>query len=628
MNVQTANGEEDWDLMGQLSIVVQGGVFQGNIAETANICRHWRELFPNAEIVLSLSSTDILDGEIANGRLLNPRIVAQFQRDSTLRAALRVINGSCDLIGMAEDALPLPPIKSDSPKLNNMNLQIAAARRGLELASGKYVLRIRNDLFFQNRNFLHQYEASSLQPRLDAAVFKSRVLISWMFTLNPYTIERLPLHFSDWFHFGLTEDVRRIWKSPYISLKDATHFATAKHPRGSSNAERLFNTRIAVEQHLMLHTFNGTDGAAMLSHHNDHSACDQSIDILLDNFVLCDLSGTGCVFEKYAAEMSDHKWTRHCLTPEDWQSMVQSRDVDYRETLKDKIAEAIDPLGYQREPAFPLELRPSQLFTRDGKLIGDELVATSQDGVLSYGPHIAIRPGKYVAEVDMSSLLGPGTLTLKACLNQGKKVISVVRANIDVESEARVLELPFEIQTSTANDLEIVCEMSKLRGAALSSIRIRKDDGAFAAFPRRYTADLLSLGDSRFNAGRIHGTKSSGLLFHGPYTSLPGGGYRARVDASELTGSGSLKLRATASAGQKLLAEKRFNFGSLEPSTPQDLSLSFIVPRAGAENFEIVCHFEDIGEASVSGITIEKDDIAEIRRRTPLLRRLKMALFR
>ncbi|KON63017.1 hypothetical protein KOEU_34990 [Komagataeibacter europaeus] len=36
---------------------------------------------------------------------------------------------------------------------------------------------------------------------------KRRILISEFFTLDPYMFEILPFHYSDWFHFGLTEDV-------------------------------------------------------------------------------------------------------------------------------------------------------------------------------------------------------------------------------------------------------------------------------------------------------------------------------------------------------------------------------------------------------------------------------------
>ena len=62
----------DPDRPGALSVVIQGPLFQGNMVETANNCRHWREVFPAAQIILSVSVTDVVAGELQGGVLTNP----------------------------------------------------------------------------------------------------------------------------------------------------------------------------------------------------------------------------------------------------------------------------------------------------------------------------------------------------------------------------------------------------------------------------------------------------------------------------------------------------------------------------------------------------------------------------
>ena len=221
---------DDFDRPGALSIVVQGPLFQGNMVETANHVHHWRETFPHAEIILSLSVTDVVAGDVQGGVLVAPHLVRGHEHDGHLQVALRTITECCDVVALSAGALPLPPIKSDSPKLNNANLQIAAAQHGLALARGEFVLRIRSDLLFLDRGFLAQYERNQALPRGKAAVFGQRVLMSWLYTLNPFTIERMPLHFSDWFHFGRTEDVRQIWDVPPITLRDSMHYRVRPAP--------------------------------------------------------------------------------------------------------------------------------------------------------------------------------------------------------------------------------------------------------------------------------------------------------------------------------------------------------------------------------------------------------------
>ncbi len=462
---------EDIDAPGMLSIIVQGALFQGNLIETATHCRHWRQLFPQAEIILSLSLSDVVFGAVRDGVFQTLRLAPALRHDGHLLAALSVIQGCCDKVALAEPALPLPPIKVDTPKLNNANLQIAAAQRGLGLAGGRYVLRVRSDLLFLDRDFLAQHREAAALRRSVATTFTQRVLVSPLYTLNPYTLERMPLHFSDWFHFGLLEDVRRIWDVPPMTLADAMHYRTHPHAPGSNARERLFNTRLGVEQHILYHCFKRSFPALVLEHHNDRTSVTLAMDILLDNFAIADLTRAHCVFNKYSGEFTDHAKRFHCLTREDWLAMAWARTVDYRKTLALKVEEADDEAAFQLRQDFPRRYPATRLSPRDAHLLNGNLVAVSSTGILFFGPYVTLPPGRYVATLEATTLEGPGSMLLQVSADGGDRMLAERRLDIDAGS-APLLEIRFDVSDAKASRLEVVCSIEGLRGIAVSAVTI------------------------------------------------------------------------------------------------------------------------------------------------------------
>lgn len=469
---------ENWDAPGEMSIVVQGGLFQGNLVETANHCQHWREIFPHAQIILSISVTDVLSGSIINGVMNKPSLVSKHLNDGHLQAALDAIIASCDIVAVSQGAMPLPPIKADSPKLNNMNLQIAAARNGLSLVNGKHTLRVRSDLVFLDRSFLEQYCRLSSLPRGDASVFVRRVLISSLFTLNPFTIERMPLHFSDWFNFGLTEDVVRLWDVPLIPFKDSVYYRTNKHATASNILERLFNSRLAVEQHVIFNCFKRYFEGLILEYHNDHTSIDLAMDILLDNFLICDLIQTKCVFAKYASSLFEPIMQIQCITSDDWRAMVNARDVDYRKTLADKISAA----RYYGTPSgrlgLPKTYAASQLTVIEGQFINGEIVAHRPNGVIFHGPYATFGAGRYLVRLEVTAVEGGGNLSVKVTADAGKRELSQIEFEMEPDCLPSI-EVPFDVSEPKLAKLEVVCSTNELAGISISGITFlaRVEDG-------------------------------------------------------------------------------------------------------------------------------------------------------
>lgn len=612
----------DWNQSGVLSIVVQGALFQTNLVETANHCRHWREMFPVAELILVVSVTDVVSlpesGSPTVGVL---SLIAKHRHDGQLKFALDTILASCNKVAFAPPALPLPPIKSDSPKLNNINFQIEAARHGLTLVTGCYVLRIRADMVFMSRGFLDQYAAGEAVFKGTAVVFRQRVMISWLFTLNPYTNERMPLHFSDWFHFGLTTDVCRLWQAPPVTLQDSVYYRTHRHAAGSNAAERLFNTRLAVEQHIIYACFKPHFPELQLDYHNDQSCTELALNILIDNFTVCDIEHAGCIMDKYASEFTDTAKLTHCITRDDWFAMAAARDVDHRITLMPKIM-AFHDLGLaQSQQSLPRTYGVHHLRTTDARVLNQEIVAVSREGKLFWGPYTGLPQGAYRATVHVTSLEGSGGIILRVSMAFGQ--VRLAEKCIDAQGNETELTVDFDAPNHGARDVEIVCEFDQLRQFAVSGVTFAKRTDLKPALlhqqnmPRTFGVETLSTRVGRVVDGSIVSTGKNGTLFYGPYATLPPGRYFATVNTSVREGAGIIRLKATLDFGNRILAEKMF---ILHEKASFPLQLAFDVSGKILAKFEVTCDIEGLCRVTVSGLVIsERPETFEPSRKRTLL---------
>lgn len=338
---------------GALSIIIQGSLYDHNLVEVATNCQHWRDLFPKAEIILSIAITDILVGSRGRRVLLEEaRLVPIHRHNGIFQAALARIRAACDKICLSEGALPLPPIKFDN-KINNINLQIVAAQAGLAVAGGVYTLRIRNDMIFASDAFIGFYATHYAIPRSNTSLLRQRVMISPLFTLNPFTMERIPFHFSDWFHFGLTEDIRRIWDVPEMSLRDAIYHNTHRHAAHSNNLERKFRVRFAVEQHISVNFLSKMMPGLQLSYINDPEAAEQSMKILLSEFLVSDLNAIELIFDKYAKAMNDPAMALLCVMHPQWRALNDAPPkTSFRAHYESEAQRARKLILIREEPAL------------------------------------------------------------------------------------------------------------------------------------------------------------------------------------------------------------------------------------------------------------------------------------
>lgn len=312
----------DPDVPGDLSIVVQGSLYDWNLVQTAAHCEHWRRLFPAAEIVLAVATTDILLGSTGKRHVVDdPQLVPDLRHNGLFQAALRRLTNACDRLVLSEGAMPLPPIKFDT-KVNNVNLMIVAAKAGLANVGGRYTLRVRSDMIFLDRSVIGFYLAHRDLPRRMPRAFRQRVMISPYFTLNPYAMERLPFHFSDWFNLGLTEDVRALWSIEEMPLADGSYHAARPHSAAANRLERKFRVRVAVEQHIAFGFLRAHYPECHLEVLTDRRSAQRSVEILLDEFLICDHGAVPTILDKYARTFSDPNMQLLCITYPLWRRLL------------------------------------------------------------------------------------------------------------------------------------------------------------------------------------------------------------------------------------------------------------------------------------------------------------------
>ncbi|WP_424244652.1 hypothetical protein Dip510_001911 [Elusimicrobium posterum] len=158
-----------------ISFVVQGGIDKEN---TPLCLKSIREHMPGAEIILSTWEGAQIDG------LDYDRVV--FCKDPGAVIAAPKFN-----------------------YLNNINRQLISTVEGLKLAERKYAMKLRTDNILTSSDFLKFFDKF---PKRCAKflLFKERLIVASLFSRKYFGIPN-PFRISDWFTFGLTEDVKKFY---------------------------------------------------------------------------------------------------------------------------------------------------------------------------------------------------------------------------------------------------------------------------------------------------------------------------------------------------------------------------------------------------------------------------------
>lgn len=113
-------------------------------------------------------------------------------------------------------------VESDDPGISIMGdsspncfRQIVSSIKGINECKTKYVAKMRTDMVLKSNHFLKYFIKYNLLP-FDPKykLLKQRVVT--LTTCNPARRSKFPFTVSDWFFFGLTEDVKNIFDIPLV----------------------------------------------------------------------------------------------------------------------------------------------------------------------------------------------------------------------------------------------------------------------------------------------------------------------------------------------------------------------------------------------------------------------------
>lgn len=176
-----------------ITFVIQGPVqaLPGRdqpLGVTAKCIASIRQFVPGAKIILS---------------------TWQGQDCSALQVDTLLLNQDpgANIVSYAEDG---------TPGRLNFNRQIVSTAAGLREVTTPYAVKIRSDNFLTGNGFITAQQAYPHRLKQDS-VFQERVVVNTSYFRRYAEGQRVILHPSDFFYFGRTEDLLKIWDLPLFA---------------------------------------------------------------------------------------------------------------------------------------------------------------------------------------------------------------------------------------------------------------------------------------------------------------------------------------------------------------------------------------------------------------------------
>jgi len=171
--------------LAEISVIVQGPIYGANAATedekyTKRCCEQIRKLLPKSEVILSTWENSDVTGIDAD--------VVVFSKDP-------------GAVVMSLDGIDRP---------NNTNRMIVSTKAGLQRASNKYAIKMRSDMVLENLDFVKKFKNF---PVNDSDCYLEQRIIS--LSANNYLRGKdVIFTISDWFEFGYTADLLKLWDIP------------------------------------------------------------------------------------------------------------------------------------------------------------------------------------------------------------------------------------------------------------------------------------------------------------------------------------------------------------------------------------------------------------------------------
>ena len=233
----------------------------------------------------------------------------------------------------------------------NNNRQIVAVREGLKRVATKYAIKLRSDNFLLHSGFIGWQKAYPLRHS-ELQLFTERVVVSHRLTKlysNDYPIVR---HLCDFFAYGLTEDLLKMWDLP---LFDDFPFNDSQLGQGQHmSAPRRI---VSAEQHFVSRWITKLNPSSVyLKSHFDY---DKELDfewklIMANNLVIVEANNLGL---RTVDRLKSHRYRANEISHAEWQSLY--RDFCDPSFLAPKWQLRLDKTWYRKlkSPIGRLKLR-------------------------------------------------------------------------------------------------------------------------------------------------------------------------------------------------------------------------------------------------------------------------------
>lgn len=260
-----------------ISVIVQGAI---NKEETPKCLRSIRKHLPGAEIILST-------WEGSN--------VSDF-------------TGLYDILILNKD--PGAPIIEEyklRTVYNNMNRQLLSTQEGLRKASRKYAMKLRSDLIFTSDKFLEYFD--KFQQRTgEYNLFERKILTPTLFTRfnikfgKQYERVKIPFHISDWWLFGLREDLNKYFlDTPLVKEPEFTNYFSLEENKSKNNPYGKAMFKFAPEQYFGYECFARNFDDIYMEDAADYSdeLMEKFRKCLVNNFIILEFEQSGIYLNKY-----------------------------------------------------------------------------------------------------------------------------------------------------------------------------------------------------------------------------------------------------------------------------------------------------------------------------------------
>jgi hypothetical protein len=132
---------------------------------------------------------------------------------------------------------------------NNINRQLRSTKNGIARATRKFILKLRSDLILESSTFLFYFDKF---PIYDPAchVFTRRLMVPSLFSrfFSSETGQPTPFHLSDWWFFGLVEDIRAYFdETSLVNIEEYSDYKKLRYPDKRPYRDALF--RYTPEQY-------------------------------------------------------------------------------------------------------------------------------------------------------------------------------------------------------------------------------------------------------------------------------------------------------------------------------------------------------------------------------------------